>query len=141
MTELSRQGETVAHPQLGIQAKSVHRSEATRIWDIEWHFSNSSDAPLWLHSVRIPHDQFHGQDREFAPARELAARSEISVVIPTSCAEPPGSTLTYPFVIVRCSWSDRQWRVFARLRVETDERGAPNPIIEEITAQPSQSES
>jgi hypothetical protein len=106
-------------------------------WRIAWTIENRSSAVLSLHEMRIPHDQFCSQDLSIDPPIDIPPEAAGRIDSTVLFAEPPGSTLTYPFVIVRAVWNNQVCRLFGRLRVEADHSGAPHPICEEVTVRPA----
>jgi hypothetical protein len=105
-------------------------------WRITWTIGNRSDSVLWIDELRLPHDQFRSADVVFKPPIQVAPRGVRTITTNIQYSEPPGSMLTYPFLIARASWNNLPCRLFGRLRVEADEQGAPRPICEEVTIRP-----
>jgi hypothetical protein len=116
----------------------VKRASGSK-WSLEWAISNQSNVVLALHDVRIPHDQFHAADVSLEPPMLIPPAGAGILASVVTFAEPPGSTLTYPFIIIRANWQGLECRLFGRLRVEADEHGAPHPICEEVTVRPIES--
>ena len=54
---------------------------------------------------------------------------------PSIASGPPPTVIENAFLILRASGSERAWRIFAKIRVEFDARGAPTPIVEAVTTQ------
>jgi hypothetical protein len=107
-----------------------------REWRITWTIGNRSNSLLSINEIRIPHDQFRGVDLGFNPPIQIPPKSSGTITTIVQYSEPPGSTLTYPFVIARAHWNDLPCRLFGRLRVEADEQGSPRTTCEEVTVQP-----
>lgn len=122
-------------PKLRVQARRVSPGGEPHRWSIEWGLENRTEAPIAVFSVRIPHDQFRAEDRTVDPPVVVDGASTAVLISQVRCAEPPGATLTYPFLILQSRWCDRDCRFYTRLRVEMDGNGIPNPICEETTAQ------
>jgi hypothetical protein len=102
-------------------------------WQVSWTIGNRSDFALSIAEVRIPHDQFRAVDTVFNPPVQVAPQGSETITTIVHYSEPPGSALTYPFLIARAIWNSLPCRLFGRLRVEADEQGAPHPICEEVT--------
>jgi hypothetical protein len=105
-------------------------------WRIRWTIENHSSEVLSLREMRIPHDQFRAHDVQLDPALDIPPDAVGSIGSTVLFAEPPGSMLVYPFVIVRATWNGLACRLFGRLRVEADQNGAPHATCEEVTVQP-----
>jgi hypothetical protein len=116
-----------------IEAMPDARRVSSTEWSIDWAIGNQSNAPLALYDVRIPHDQFRGADISLEPPVLIPPADTGVVTSSVTYAEQPGSTLTYPFIIIQASWQGLTLRLFGRLRVKADERGAPHPICEAVT--------
>ena len=105
-------------------------------WLVTWSIENQTDATLSIHEVRIPHDQFGAIELSVEQSFDISPRTMCSLTTKIHYDEPPGSTLTYPFVIIRADWNRRACRLFGRLRIEADEQGYPQAICEEVTIRP-----
>jgi len=102
-------------------------------WSITWVVRNESSRPLVIHEARVPHDQFRAGDMPIHPPLLIPGDSVGSISSVVDFDEPPGSTLTYPFLILRAEWQGIPCRLFGRLRVESSGDGIPHPICEEVT--------
>ncbi|MFN0074530.1 MAG: hypothetical protein ACKVVP_23865 [Chloroflexota bacterium] len=120
---------------VGIEARSATALSQDHQWLIPWQVTNLSNETLAIDEVRIPHDQFQGSDVTVLPALAIPAGGMIAVPSVVRFHEPALSVLTYPFIIIRGLWRGQAYRVFGRLRVETNVYGAPQPFCEEVTVQ------
>jgi hypothetical protein len=118
---------------ISIEASSPAVRLPDNRWSIAWAVRNESSCPLEIHELRIPHDQFRAEDMTVDPALLIPGGSVGSISSVVDFDEPPGSTLTYPFLILRAEWQGMPCRLFGRLRVQSSEDGAPHPICEEVT--------
>ncbi len=118
---------------VSIEASSPAVCLPAKRWSISWTIRNESPRPLEIHELRIPHDQFRAEDLAIHPPLLIPGDSLGSISSVVDFDEPPGSTLTYPFLILRAEWQGIPCRLFGRLRVESSEDGGPHPICEEVT--------
>jgi hypothetical protein len=118
---------------VSIEASSSAVRLPAKRWSISWTIRNQSPCPLEIHELRIPHDQFRAEDMTVHPPFLIPGSSVGSLSSVVEFDEPPGSTLTYPFLILRAKWHGVPCRLFGRLRVESSADGAPHPICEEVT--------
>jgi hypothetical protein len=51
------------------------------------------------------------------------------------CGEPPGTEVENAFLILHVFWREKDWRVFARLRVSFGDTGLPSTTTEVVTTQ------
>jgi hypothetical protein len=102
-------------------------------WSIAWTVRNKSSRPLEIHEIRMSHDQFRAEDMTVHPPLLIPGGSVGSISSVVGFDEPPGSTLTYPFLILGAKWQGVPCRLFGRLRVESSADGAPHPMCEEVT--------
>ena len=105
-------------------------------WLITWRIQNCGTEPLRLLEAWLPHGQFWGERQAFTPIIELSSEENTLLERAVTCIEPPGSEIENAFLILRVLWHERQWRVFARLRIFFERSGAPQPTCEAVTVEP-----
>ena len=96
---------------------------------VTWRITNDDQRPLRLLGAKQPHAQFRAP--ETALDLEIAPGASANVTLPVSFAEPPGTVVENPFLILRLLGPD-EWRVLARVRVTAGPLGEPlasGPVI------------
>ena len=119
-----------------VEQVSARRDIAPRRWRVEWRVRNLGREPLEILVVRLPHGKFRSEEQELMPHPKLLANQSGQIELAVACGERPGTIVENAFLIFRVRWLERPWRIFARLTVTFDERGAPRTTTELITAQP-----
>lgn len=128
------QDEKIQGPHLRVEQASANRSSIAGGWKIVWSVENSGEQPLHILGGRLPHGQFRSEERDFPRILDLLPNQRAEVEFPVACKAAPGSTIENAFLILRILWSQKPWRVLARLRVHLDEQGRPRCVTEVITA-------
>lgn len=128
------QDEKIQSPHLRVEQASANRSSIADGWKIVWSIENSGEQPLHILGGRLPHSQFRCEEQELPRALELPPKGRAEVEFPVTCKLAPGSTIENAFLILRILWSEKPWRVLARLRVHLDGHGRPRCATEVITA-------
>ena len=105
-------------------------------WLVAWHIKNVGKYPLWILDVRLPHSCFRSDEQKLDPMPELSPGGSFHLELSVACSEPPGTVVENAFVLLRVLWKEAAWRVFARLRVAFDKKGAPKTTTEVVTTQP-----
>ncbi|HWP59170.1 MAG TPA: hypothetical protein VNL14_14850 [Candidatus Acidoferrales bacterium] len=123
-------------PAIAVEQVSTRQAGAGA-WHIEWNITNLGASPLTILAARFPHGQFRSPERPFADPYRLAPGQSALLEAEITCPELPGTIVENAFLILSVVWSDRPWRIFARLRVTIESGGAPRAATELITAQPS----
>ena len=108
-------------PHLGILPFA--RDGAPGSWIVEWHVQNAGSRKLRLIAAMQPHAQF--RTPETGIERDVAPGGEIDIVLPVRFAEPPGTVVENPFLILRVADGDEVWRVLARVSVTAGPGGEP----------------
>ena len=120
-----------------IQQASVGRVPSPGRWLVAWRIQNLDQQPLQILAGRLPHGKFRGDEKEFTPVPRLSRNESAKVEFTVACSEAPGAVIENAFLILRLLRLETVWWVFARLRVTTDEKGAPHAITELITTKPT----
>ena len=105
-------------------------------WTVTWRVENRGDPDLLLLAAWQPHGRFRWPERALAPPVPVPAGSNVSLVLPVRCSEPPGTVVENAFLILRALWRDEPWRILTRLRIAFDQAGRPEIIPELVTTQP-----
>jgi hypothetical protein len=105
-------------------------------WLCTWRIHNVGQEPLQLLAAGLPHSRFRSEEQELSPAPKLLPGESARLALAVACREPAGTVVENAFLILRVLWGERPWRIFARLRVGFDQRGAPESTTEVITTQP-----
>jgi len=104
-------------------------------WLTSWRIRNLSAHRLDVQAARLLFDRFRSSEPNLAASVRIGAGASGDLEIKARCAEPAGTVLKSPFLILVVRWHDQDWRLFCRLRVEFDDDSTPRPICEAVTAQ------
>jgi hypothetical protein len=98
-------------------------------WRVRWRVTNLGARPVQLLAAMHPHAQFRTQ--EIPVPRELAAGAETDISLPVDFHEEAGTVVENPFLILRFTDDDGEWRALARVRVTAEAGGRPmaGPLV------------
>lgn len=102
---------------------------------VAWRIENVGTDPVALLAARLPHDHFHAKESEFSPELVLAPGAGKLLTLEASCSDPAGAVVENAFLILRLRRGLERWLLFARLRIDVDERGTLAPVVERVSAQ------
>jgi hypothetical protein len=122
-------------PRVAIEPTPPRPGRDPAQWHVAWRIQNLGPEPLQILAAWLPHGRFRAPELQLAPAPLLAPGGSAQVQALVTCNEAPATVVDNAFVILRVLWGDEPWRIFVRLRVVADERGAPQNTCELITAQ------
>ena len=128
--------ESAAGPRLLIESVSRRPDGAPARWLVTWQVHNQGPQPLSLLAARLPHDQFHGDERNLASTPPISPGESRRLELPVACGDLRDTVVKNVFLILRVLWGDQPWRVLTRLRVTFDGDGVPEDAVEAVTAQP-----
>ena len=123
-------------PNLHIEAVSCRSAGQPGQWIASWRIQNLERQPAEILSVWLPHDKFTSERRNFDPPLHLSGMEALTLELPVTCQEPPGSVVENAFAILQLLRMGRSWRVFARHLVTVDDAGAPQHLCQSVTVQP-----
>jgi hypothetical protein len=122
-------------PSIEVEQVEQGRSLNPGRWLFRWRVRNVIETPMSLLSVRVPHGNFKGEERNFGPAVKIAAHDHFILDLVVACREPPNTIIENAFLILLLNWQENQWRFFVRLRITIDQQGQPETTTESITVQ------
>ena len=75
---------------MGVEQVAQHPELAPGRWRVAWRIPNLGGQPLQLLTVRLPHNRFRSEEREFIPALELFPAEDARLESSVACSELPG---------------------------------------------------
>jgi hypothetical protein len=123
-------------PTVVVESARPRAASADGRWLCTWRIKNRGQEPFQLLAVGLPHSRFRSEEQELSPAPKLLPGESARLALAVACREPAGTVVENAFLILRVLWGEQPWRIFARLRVVFDQRGAPENSTEVITTQP-----
>jgi hypothetical protein len=123
-------------PEVTLQPVGSAQRVEDGLWRLTWQLEMIGSDPLEVHEAWLPHGRFRAEPRRFEPPIRVEAGTPSELTFDVACAEPPGTEFENGFLLLRTSWREAPWRVFARLTVRIGDGGAPSPVTEEVTIQP-----
>jgi hypothetical protein len=126
---------TPVEPRIRIEVVDCHPADGQPgRWQVAWLVHNDEPVALEIHNAWIPHGQFRGAGRvPLAAAVESGGSARVEFRVAAS--EVAGTVVHNAFLILHVSSGGRDWRVFARMRVEFDAEARPRPFVEVVTSQ------
>jgi len=125
----------VAEPQVELKQTKAEHDRVSGQWRIVWTLKNLARHPLYVTSVRFPHQQFKSSEVTFEPPRDLNEHVEMEFEQLIQCDSGPGLVTENAFAIFYATWLGTLWRIFVRLKVIVNVDGSPQASTELITAQ------
>jgi len=122
-------------PQVELTQTKAERDRVSGQWRIVWTLKNLARHPLYVTSVRFPHQLFKSPELTFEPPRDLNEHAETEFEQLIQCDSVPGLVTQNAFAIFYATWLGTVWRIFVRLKVIVNVDGSPRATTELITAQ------
>ncbi len=102
-------------------------------WTLRWKVRNAGRLPLRIVSARAPHARFRSGE-QLLELPTVRPRGHLDIPLAVSFAEPPGTVVENPYLILGVLCGDEPWRVLAKLRVTARRDGAPEVSVQAIAA-------
>jgi len=123
-------------PDLAVEQHSVRSGSTSDGWFVTWRLTNLGEAPLTIHTSRLPHGRFRGPEKTFQPPLELAPNASLTTELPVACDYAGGSDVENAFLILSVRLEEQAWLILARLRVSFGTQHTPLAETELVSAQP-----
>lgn len=107
---------------------------APGIWRCRWEIRNLGAPDFSIGTAWLPHGRFRSERQTFEPPIAVPGGGATRLTFDVACSEERGASIENTFIIFTATQVEVDWRVFARMTVETGPGGVPTPRTELVTS-------